>query len=199
MRPYLPRATPVHVTLSCRRELGRLRRRAAFRAVRDALAVTVRRVERFRVVHVSIQHNHLHLLVEASDRAELSRGMQGFSISCARRLNRHLGRSGRVFAERYHAQPISSPRHARNEICYVLNNWRHHGSAGSAGSAALDPFSSALAFDGWARPSLRRIAPGAELLPTAFPRFWLITTGWRRHGLIDPAETPGLPAICDES
>jgi hypothetical protein len=31
-----------------------MRRRAGYRAVRDALAVSVRRVERFRIVHVSI-------------------------------------------------------------------------------------------------------------------------------------------------
>src|SRR5688500_4696875 len=34
----------------------------------------------FRIVHLSIQSNHVHLLVEASDRDALSRGMQGFQI-----------------------------------------------------------------------------------------------------------------------
>jgi REP element-mobilizing transposase RayT len=50
------------------------------------------------VVHFSVQRDHLHLIVEASDRRALSRGMQGLSIRVARAANGELGRKGRVFA-----------------------------------------------------------------------------------------------------
>jgi REP element-mobilizing transposase RayT len=190
VRARLPKQTPLHVTLRCRREVGRLRRREAYRAVRHALAVTTRRMDAFRIVHVSIQRDHIHLIVEASDRSQLARGMQGFSVSCARQLNRRLGRSGPVFADRYHAVQLGSPRQVRSALSYLLNNWRHHG-ADRGVDALHDPFSSARAFDGWTTPPSARLTPGAELLPTAFARCWLLTVGWRRHRRIDPDEVPG--------
>ena len=48
----------------------------------------------FRIVHISIQSNHIHLLVEANDPEALARGMQAFQISAARKLNKLLGRTG---------------------------------------------------------------------------------------------------------
>ena len=42
--------------------MGRLRRRVVYQAVRRAL-VTIGMATGFRVVHMSIQHNHLHLLI----------------------------------------------------------------------------------------------------------------------------------------
>ena len=74
----------------------------------------------FRIVHASIQANHLHLLVEADDEKALAKGMQSFLISLARKLNAHLGRSGSVFPDRYHARVIDSRRQARHALAYVL-------------------------------------------------------------------------------
>src|SRR5205807_2383895 len=84
--------------------------------------------ERFgmRVVHYSIQGNHLHLLVEAENALALARGMQGLAIRIARRLNRLARRSGPVFADRYHAHPLVSRREVANAVRYVLGNYRHH-------------------------------------------------------------------------
>ena len=57
--------------------------------------------EDFRVVHFSIQDNHIHLLVEAHDTLALSRGMQALTIRMARALNRAASRTGKVFDDRY--------------------------------------------------------------------------------------------------
>jgi REP element-mobilizing transposase RayT len=50
--------------------------------VRDA-SITAALRERFRIIHVSLQRDHVHMLVEAEDKAALARGMQGFQISAA--------------------------------------------------------------------------------------------------------------------
>jgi REP element-mobilizing transposase RayT len=190
-RPRLSRHHPVHVTVRVDRAVGRLRRRRAYDCVKWALVRMIPRDD-FRVVHVSIQATHLHLLVEADDERSLSRGVRAFEISVARGLNNAIGRKGRVFRDRYHADAITAPRRARHAFAYVLNNWRKHREDRSGGGrSAIDPYSSAIAFDGWRGHPRFRVPRGHDLLPTKTPTRWLLTDGWRRHGLVDPRERPG--------
>jgi len=154
-----------------------------FKAMRAALAEGHKAA--FRVVHFSVQSNHLHLIVEASDKNALSRGMQGLTVRMARAVNRTLGGKGGVFADRYHAHELRTPRETRAALLYVLQNWAKHGRGGN-----YDPLSSAIWFDGWSIP------PRAEPSPpiVAAPRTWLVTVGWRRHGLLKMGERPGTLA-----
>ena len=186
-RPAIDRHKPVHVTLRVLDDVGRLRRREAYRAIRAALLRVHERPD-FQITHVSIQQNHLHLICEAATTIALSRGVSAFKISGARQLNRRLGRTGPVFADRYHAEIIKSPRHARNSIAYVLNNFRRHGSDTAW---AFDWFSSAITFRHWQEG--RITAPdGWQPLPVHEPRSWLLTTGWREHhAAISLYEVPG--------
>src|SRR5262245_64019644 len=66
-RPFLHARYPVHVTLRAIAAVGNLRRRCVYQAVREATLTTARR-EDFHIVQLSIQHNHIHLLVEANDK-----------------------------------------------------------------------------------------------------------------------------------
>ncbi len=185
---------PIHVGLRTVPEVGRLRRSEAYRAAHGALARMLARVD-FRVVHVSIQHNHVHLLVEADDAAALARGIQAFCISMARRLNRLLGRSGRVFAHRYQTTVVTHPQQARRVLAYVLNNWRRHREdfrSAAARRAPVDPYSSGPSFDGWRELDEPLGLPADYApLPVARPTVWLLTTGWRRHRPIGARERPG--------
>jgi hypothetical protein len=133
-------------------------------------------------VHFSVQSNHLHLVVEAQDEDALSRGMQSLSHRFAHAVHRALGTSGGVFADRYHAHALRSPREVRAALVYVLQNWAKHGPGGQ-----FDPRSSAQWFDGWREPPPR----GGDSPIVATPRTWLVTVGWRRYGLIRPNERPG--------
>jgi REP element-mobilizing transposase RayT len=198
-RPQVTRHQPQHVTLRVFAGLGRLRRRTVYHALRKAIQRSLER-KNFRVCHVSLQHNHLHFIVEADSKLALERGMQGLAISAAKRINRLLARrSGKVFQFRFHATRIGSPRQARNALAYVLNNWRRHREDQvnpAASSAAIDPYSSAVRFDGWKEQGLAVLPKGFNPntfvpLPVAQPRSWLLTVGWKRHGKISVFETPG--------
>ena len=151
----------------------------------------------FRIVEFNCESNHLHVMTEASGRVALARGMQRFKSCLARRLNRALGRRGAVFTDRYHAHVLRTPREVRHALRYILNNARHHAAElGRAFDPAwFDPFSSAPWFPGWATPLEPYSGWTYELLrrppPTAGATAWLLTTGWKRHGLIEPAEVPG--------
>ena len=186
---------PVHATVRVRRELAWLRAKPVFAAVRRALGASSRAA--FRVVEFSVQRDHLHLLVEAHDGAALAAGMKGLGVRVARAVNRVLGRRGSVWADRYHARELTSPRSVRNALVYVLHNARKH----RASVALVDPCSSAAWFDGFrvddltaiASADARAIVDGAGARPTAAPRTWLAGTGWRRLGLIGIDESPAAP------
>jgi hypothetical protein len=150
------------------------------------------------LAHYSLQGNHAHLIVEAHDRVALGRGMMAIGARLARAVNRIAERHGQVLADRYHHRLLRTPREVRAALRYVLLNARRHAATARAKLGAaikLDPASSARWFDGWKREQSDAI--GTERIarrgpsPVARARTWLLTTGWRRHGLLDPADVPG--------
>ncbi|NVB77801.1 MAG: hypothetical protein HOV81_05345 [Kofleriaceae bacterium] len=144
----------VHATLQTVRDIPRLRQRCFYEAIRRVL-VRYLEGDDFRIVHISIQHNHLHLIAEATNKNALRRGMQSFAINAARAINKAWGRGGgKVFAYRYGSRQLKTRSYARNAIAYVLNNWRRHREDffdGAARAAKLDEYSSAVSFDVWTR------------------------------------------------
>jgi len=68
-----------------------------------------------------VQVNHVHVLVEADGSTALARGVQGLSIRLAKAINRVLGRRGRVWADRFHARALRTPREVRNGLVYVID------------------------------------------------------------------------------
>ena len=170
--------------------LRRLRTFKLVAVLRQAFSRGCRK-DGFRICQFSVQGNHIHMICEARDALRLARGVQGWSVMIARGVNRMLRRSGKVFADRYHARYIKTPRQMRATLCYVLNNARRHGEPLSARWNGVDPFSSAWWFDGWKHDAWRQgVSPPPEKTVAA-ARSWLLTTGWRHHPLIGITEVPG--------
>jgi REP element-mobilizing transposase RayT len=181
-RPEHKARHPLHVTLRAGRRLPSLRKQIVFEQVRRAIGRTARTW--FRVVHYSVQVDHVHLLVEADDKLCLTRGIMGLSIRVARAVNRVARRSGRVWGDRYHARPLRTPREVRNGIVYVLMNGRKH----LPSARGVDRCSSAASFAGWrGHPP---IGPPDLDENVEAPETWLLRVGWRRHGLVSPGEQP---------
>jgi REP element-mobilizing transposase RayT len=197
----------VHVTLRIVDGVPSLRG-AVFGKVRRALAEGQERFG-FRLVHFSVQSNHLHLIAEAADRRALSRGMQGLSIRVARAVNGALPRKGKVFADRYHARALTTPRAVHVALRYVLLNGRKHQRSTRPPRAAIeaelssgfvDPCSSAPWFDGFSRPaelafgaaSARRRwrACSERAAPVVPARTWLLRRGARRYARFDVDDAP---------
>jgi hypothetical protein len=194
-REPFPARHPCHVTLKVREGIQSLRSVAVVKEVER----TFRRCDRrgFRLVHYSIQADHLHAIVEADGAEALGRGMKSLAARFARAVNRALRRAGPVLRERYHRVVLETPAQVRNALRYVLLNARRHAARRRGGRALpapvrLDPASSARWFDGWRRERLRAEEPRAPDPPAVRrPRTWLLGVGWRRLGLLDPAEAPG--------
>jgi REP element-mobilizing transposase RayT len=184
------------VTLKAR--LSVLRSQFVFPTVRLALLRAGRRdVERFRIVQFSVQGDHVHLLIEATDKAALSKGMRGLMIRIARYVNDLLMRRGALWADRWHGRALRTPSEVRRALVYVLANFKKHARRGALRNGT-DACSSAAWFDGWrdgAPASLTRLAADERLAvmhdaPVSSPRTWLMRVGWRRHGLVGRDEAP---------
>jgi REP element-mobilizing transposase RayT len=183
---------PCHVTFKVRPGLPSLRTVRLVRELERSFASACDR-GRFRLVEYSIQNDHVHAIVEATNQADLACGMKSLAARVARAANRIFGRSGSVLADRYHLHVLRTPREVRHALAYVLMNARRHlAKLGQSlpRYARIDPASSGRWFDGWRRrePESMHGPP-----PVAPPHTWLLRTGWRRHGLLDPAEVKGGP------
>lgn len=189
-RPNLASRHPVHVTLKVFGELSTLRGKRSFSAIRRAFCAG-QAIEGFRLCHFSVQNHHIHLLVEAKNRERLACGVAALKIRLARGLNRLNQRRGAVFADRYHAHALKTPREVRNALNYVLNNRLRHRPVRDGDFFLMDEdhCSSAAWFDGWRTRAASR-TPGEWPPPVVAPLTWLLSAGWRRHGLLVPAYLP---------
>jgi hypothetical protein len=169
-----------------------------FAQVRAALAQGRERFG-FRLVHFSVQSDQLQLIVEARDGQALARGMQGLCIRVARASNAVIGRKGKLFADRYEARSLTTPREVRLALGSLLFNAKKHARAPEGSAGFVDPCSSAPWFDGFeraielefdaraVRAKWERQSDGDEP-PVVAPRTLLLRSGWKRLGLLDGSE-----------
>jgi REP element-mobilizing transposase RayT len=190
-RPTHKARHPVHVTLRLHADAPRIAREWLMKTIHAGIRDSHK--PGFRIVEFNVLSNHIHMLVEAEGTGELSRGMQGFAGRLALRLNRTLRRSGKLFATRFHARTLTTPRDVRNTLRYVLLNRKHHDTYTRFDRYWIDPHSSAAWFDGWAEP-IRGAYWKHELAamppPTRRASTWLLATGWRKRGLLRFDEAP---------
>jgi REP element-mobilizing transposase RayT len=154
--------------------------------LREAIRATRR--EGFRIVHYSVQADHVHLVLEADDARALSSGMRSFAVRVAMRVNRQIfgRRGGPVWGDRYHTEELGSPPQVRNTLVYVLKN---HAKHGLHDVGPVDPCSSGPWWDGW----MQVFDPPADPSPVERPTTWLLRRGWRGRngfGFIHLGEVP---------
>ncbi len=178
-RPKVDPRYPVQVTIRATSGLPSLRSPRLFGALRRAIARAS--VDRFRVIHFSIQQDHGHFIVEGDEARRARGGMHGLAIRLALAVNRALGRKGQVVSDRYHARPLTTPRQMRTSMVYVLLNFRKHLRA----PACIDPRSSGPSFSGWQgwqrAPAITDAIADSASAAVA-PATWMARVGWRRAG-----------------
>ena len=175
-RPRVPhrkrskfRKGALHVSLRMRQEVWNLRTRRCFRAIRQAFEKGCQQLG-FRLIHFSVQGNHIHAIVEAADPESLARAMKGLEVRMARALNRVMKRSGPVFADRYHSRLLRTPREAAHAVRYVLENHAVHARReGWPIPQGIDPYCSLAEHD-----------PGPPMV--AEPVWWMLRVGAERSG-----------------
>ena len=178
--------SPVHVTMRRAKGVPSLRSERLHNLLREAIRATRR--AGFRIVHYSIQADHVHLVLEADDASILTNGMRSFAVRVAMRVNRRIfgRRGGRVWGDRYHTEELSFPPQVRNTLVYVLANHRKHGEHDVG---VVDPCSSGPWWNGW----MQIFEPPSDPSPVEPPTTWLLRRGWRGRngfGYIHLGEVP---------
>jgi hypothetical protein len=123
--------------------------------------------------------------------------MKSVGARIGKLANRLFQRSGKVLDGRYHLRALRTPLEVHRALRYVLLNHRHHAAQRRRPKHLIDrlraqpdpdPASSGRWFDGWRTIT---VPPSpADVREVAPARTWLLQTGWRRHGLIHPADVP---------
>ena len=178
-RPEHKDRHPVHVTLRFVEGLPNLRKTKHFKVARRVLrAAAVRFGQMFRIVEYSVQPNHLHIIVEAENARELSRGMQGLGIRLAKNFNLRLQREGALVDHRYHAHYLRNPTETLHALRYVRENDALHAvREGRWADWSDDPWSSA-------KYDERKVLPGCST--------WLLREA--RRAMAPPWELAALAA-----
>lgn len=182
---------PVHVTIRRVRLAPDFRTECIRAVVLHELSRA--RAKGVRVVQYSIQSDHVHLIVEGADAADLSAQMRTLFSRVAMMVNQAAGRRGSLFRDRHHRHALKTPREVRNALVYVLFNARKHQRDHAAEAQALhdapDPCSSAPWFRHWAadaRPPPELVRAVLAGLPAEAPvtasSTWLGEAGWARAG-----------------
>ncbi|MBX3230997.1 MAG: hypothetical protein KIT84_36670 [Labilithrix sp.] len=200
-RPEHVEGHPVHVSMKRVRLGPNLRAQRVHLAIVEQIARAVKRG--IKVVHYSIQEDHLHLMVEGASKQDLARGLKLLFSRIAFAVNRVARRHGSLFRERHHRRALTTPTEVRNALVYILFNARKHALADGSYRAAffrfLDDKSSAPWFEGWHAsfaPYPRIVERGREHWPGEAPihppTTWLAAKGWQRAG---PLRFDALPRL----
>jgi len=107
---------PLHINFKFRTNI---RNKACLKILKRAIANS--RSYGLKIIHFSMQSNHLHFIIEAESNEILTKGMRSLTITFAKGLNK-----GKVQIERYHLHVLKSLRETKNAVHYVLFNKQKH-------------------------------------------------------------------------
>lgn len=135
-REHVNRRVPLHINFKYKcgirnKDCLRLLKRAILNARKQGL----------RILHFSLQHNHVHLIVEAETNEVLSSGMRSLTVTMAMGLKR-----GKIQIARYHLHVLKGLREARNAVMYVLFNRQKHEKGTTS---KIDGYTSVLQLENW--------------------------------------------------
>ena len=118
----------------------------------------------------------------AALRRAFAGGRQG-TVRMAKALNRVWSRRGKVFPEHYFEHILRTSREVKNAIGYLLGNAFKHRVLRSKRSKDTihDPSASGTYLQGWKKGW--RPTPPRGPTPVSESGTWLLSIGWKRHGL----------------
>lgn len=115
-REKVTHRTPVHINFKFKTYI---RNKSCLKLLKRAIVNA--RSHGLRIIHFSLQTNHIHLIIESDNNAILAKGMRSLTITFAKGLNK-----GKIQIERYHLHVLKTIRETKNAVHYVLFNKQKH-------------------------------------------------------------------------
>jgi REP element-mobilizing transposase RayT len=135
-RPLITRLSSLHLTVKILRIKANLKNKVVLSILKRSI-LNARKMG-LRVIHFSLEYDHVHLLIEAENNIILGKGMQAFGVTFSKALNRMRKINGAVYKHRYHFRKIVGARQLKNVLNYIFNNGIKHKTAKSL----INPFNS---------------------------------------------------------
>lgn len=135
----LKKPSSLHLTIKVRENKADIQNKRILKALHYAIRRA--RLKGLKIVHYTLEYNHVHLLVESVDNKILHKGMQAFGITIAKAINKIKRTKGAVYKNRYHLRVIDSPRQLKNVLHYIFSNGVKHKRTNSQ----IDLFNSMIA------------------------------------------------------
>jgi hypothetical protein len=132
----ITRRRPLHLTIKLIR--ADIQTKIILKALRHAIARA--RLQGLKIIHYSLEHDHIHLYAESSDNKILGKGMKALGVSLVKKINITFKRRGTCYKTRYHLRILRSVSEVKNVINYILKNGIKHKRTNSV----IDPYNSAL-------------------------------------------------------
>jgi REP element-mobilizing transposase RayT len=136
-RALISRPMPLHLTIKLKK--AQIQNKVILKALKHAIQRA--RLAKLRIIHFSLEHDHVHLYVECESNVVLTMGMKALGVSFAKKINKHFKSKGQVYKTRFHLRVLKSASEVKNVINYILKNGIKHKRTNSV----FDPYNSSFA------------------------------------------------------
>lgn len=147
-REEILRPRPLHLTVKLIR--ADIQNKSILKALRHAILRG--RLQGLKIIHYSLEHDHIHLYAESENNEVLSKAMKAFGVSLVKKMNRHFRAQGPCYKTRYHLRVLRSASEVKNVINYILKNGIKHRRTKSI----IDSYNSALVLHDFALVGLKK-------------------------------------------
>jgi REP element-mobilizing transposase RayT len=126
-RPLIIKPSSLHLTVKVKHIKADIKNKIILHLLKRAI-MNGRR-QGLKIIHFSLEYDHVHLLIEADNNTLLGKGMKAFGVTFAKAINRLRKLRGAVYKHRYHFRRIESCSQLKNVLHYIFNNGIRHGTS----------------------------------------------------------------------
>lgn len=126
-RAEIKKPSSLHLTIKIEKRKAGIKNKAILKVLKRAILKG--RSSGLRIIHFTLEYDHVHLLVETDCKIKLGRGMMRLGVTLSKGINKCKQEIGQVYKHRYHQRFITSGRDLKNVMNYIFHNGLKHRTA----------------------------------------------------------------------